>query len=154
MTDTVSDPKAVSFDLVKRISLKRIEVQAYLKRRGPRRRLLLNISLIGGSLSAILTAGPAMGGKSVTTWLSQTANLTSPSWQWLCGIASLLSIVAAISTQLLKSQRLEENLVKAQACAARLEVLEVSLAAQQIDLKQATTDFLQCVEAVAFLQGE
>lgn len=154
MTDAATGPKSVAFDLSQRISQKRNEVQAYLKRRAPRRRLLLNVSLIGGSLSAILTAGPAMGGKSMTTWLSQTANLTAPSWQWLCGIASILSILAAIATQLLKSQRLEENLAKAQACAARLEVLEVSLASQQIDLKQATTEFLQCVEGVAFLQGE
>jgi len=68
-------------------------------------------------------------------------------------MAALASCSAALATQILKSNSLEENLAKAQGCSAELEILELALAAGQIDFKAGLDDFARCAESVAFLQG-
>jgi len=93
------------------------------------------------------------GGQTFTAWLTATLGLSSPSWRLLCGVASVCSLMATISTQLLKSHNIEENVVKAQACSAKLEVIETGLALGQLDVKQATDHYLRCVEDSAFLDA-
>jgi hypothetical protein len=61
--------------------------------------------------------------------------------------------MATVATQLLKSQNIEENVTRAQGCRAKLEVLEVGLSLSQLDVKQATTEYLKCVEDAAFLEA-
>ena len=95
-----------------------------------------------------------MGGKSFTAWLSGIFGLSSPSWQILCGAAAISSLVATVALQLLKSHRLEENVAQAQICSAKLDILELGLASGQLDEKQALTEYIRCVEGMAFLQGE
>ena len=119
----------------------------------PRKRRLLNITIFGGTLAAAFTAGPAAGGASFTAWLTSTFGLTSPSWQLLCGAAAACSVAATVSTQLLKSQNIEENVARAQSCRAKLEVLEVGLTTGHIDTSQATSEFIRCVEEVSFLDA-
>lgn len=143
-----------SLDLASRIHNKRAQVNAYLSQTKPTKRRLLNASIIGGSLSALLTAGPALGGQTFSSWMSGVFGLHSPSWQILCGAAALCSLVATVSLQLLKSNKLEENLAKAQVCSAKLEILEIGLSAGQIDNKQALAEYIRCVEGTDFLQGE
>jgi|GEM_PF-1514895 len=143
-----------ALDLGARIQKKHIQVTHYLTQTKPTKRRLLNSSIIGGSLSALLTAGPALGGQSFSTWLTGSFGLNSPSWQILCGAAAVCSLVATVSLQLLKSNRLEENLAKAQVCSAKLEILEIGLGAGQIDEKQALAEYIRCVEGTDFLQGE
>lgn len=154
MSQQTSGNPVSGFDLGDRIRSKRAEVRAYLQASLPRRRRLLNISLSCGSLAALLTAAPALGGKSFSEWLGETAGLGGPAWQWLCALAALLSVVAAGANQWLKSQGSEEKLAKAQLCAVRLEMLDIGLAAGNLDTERATAEFLQCLESVAFLQGE
>jgi hypothetical protein len=62
-------------------------------------------------------------------------------------------VLATVATQLLKSHNLEEHVTRAQGCRAKLEVIEVGLATGQIDVAQATTEYMRCVEEAAFLQG-
>ncbi|HWV14573.1 MAG TPA: hypothetical protein VN030_04005 [Cellvibrio sp.] len=143
-----------TLDLSGRIQQKRIQVNHYLAQTKPTKRRLLNSSIIGGSLSALLTAGPALGGQPFAAWLSGAFGLNSPSWQILCGAAAACSLVATISLQLLKSNKLEENLAKAQICSAKLEILEIGLSAGQMDDKQALSEYIRCVEGTDFLQGE
>lgn len=143
-----------SLDLESRIHNKRTQVNAYLSQTKPTKRRLLNASIIGGSLSALLTAGPALGGQTFSSWMTGVFGLNSPSWQILCGAAALCSLVATVSLQLLKSNKLEENLAKAQVCSAKLEILEIGLSAGQIDGKQALAEYIRCVEGTDFLQGE
>src|SRR5262245_48483789 len=101
-------------ELATRIRQKRQQVEAYLRSAQPRKRRLLNMTIGGGTLAAALTAGPAVGGQAFTTWLTQTLGLQSPSWRLLCGAASVASVVATVSTQLLKSHNVEANVAKAQ----------------------------------------
>jgi hypothetical protein len=140
-------------DLLARIRQKRQQVEVFVGGALPRKRRLLNITIFGGTLAAAFTAGPAAGGASFTAWLTSTFGLTSPSWQLLCGAAAACSVAATVSTQLLKSQNIEENVARAQSCRAKLEVLEVGLTTGHIDTIQATSEFIRCVEEVSFLDA-
>jgi hypothetical protein len=140
-------------DLVGRIRQKRLRLEAFLSAARPRKRRLLNTTILGGSFAAALTAGPAIGGQSFTAWLTAALGLGSPSWRLLCGAASVCSVMATVATQLLKSHNIEEHVARAQGCRAKLEVLEVGLTLGQLDLRQATTEYLKCVEDTAFLES-
>jgi hypothetical protein len=141
----------VALDLSERIKRTRAELDGFLDAAVPRKRRLLNTTIIGGSLAAVLTAGPAVGGQPFTAWLTMTLGLTSPSWRLLCGGAAVFSVVSTVATQLLKSNNIEEHITRAQSCRAKLEVLELSLALGEIDVKQATAEYLRCVEQASFL---
>ena len=142
-----------SDDILGRIRAKRAEVERFLAAAVPRKRRLLNTTIVGGSLAAALTAGPAVGGQPFTAWLTMTMGLTSPSWRLLCGAASAASIMATVATQLLKSNNIEQNIGRAQSARAKLEVLETSLTLGQIDGRQAVAEFLKCVEEASFLEA-
>jgi hypothetical protein len=140
--------------IVSRIRQKRMQLEAFLSAARPRKRWLINTTIIGGSIATVLTAAPALGGQSFTAWLTSTLGLgsTSPSWRILCAAASVCSITATVATQLLKSHNIEEHVSRAQGCRAKLEVLEVGLATGQVDMRQAMAEYLKCVEDASFLE--
>jgi hypothetical protein len=138
-------------ELLARIKEKRKQVDAFLAGALPRKRRLLNATIIGGSLAAVLTAGPAVGGQAFTAWLTQALGLSSPSWRLLCGAAAVCSVASTVATQLLKSHQIEEHVTRAQGCRAKLEVIELGLSLGDLDARQATTEYLKCVEETAFL---
>jgi hypothetical protein len=138
-------------DLLSRIRQKQAQVERFISSEQPRKRRLLNMTIFGGTLAATLTAFPAVGGQSFTAWLTKAFGLASPSWQILCAAASVSSIMATVATQLLKSHNVEEHVTRAQGCRAKLEVLEVGLTSGQMDMSQATTEYIRCVEEIAFL---
>jgi hypothetical protein len=146
-------PAVSSDDILGRIRDTRAEVERFLATAVPRKRRLLNTTIVGGSLAAALTAAPAVGGAPFTAWLTMTLELTSPSWRLLCGAASMASIMATIATQMLKSNNVEQNIGRAQSARAKLEVLEISVTLGQIDPKQAVTEYLRCVEDAALLEA-
>lgn len=150
MNATVDDARG---DMLSRIREKRRQVDAFVIAALPRKRRLLNVTIVGGTLAAALTAGPAAGGASFTAWLTSALGLTSPAWQILCGAAAVCSVAATVSTQVLKSHNIEEHVAGAQACRAKLEVLEIGLSTGHIDTAQATAEFIRCVEQVSFLDG-
>jgi hypothetical protein len=143
----------VNDDMVSRIRQKRTQLETFLSAARPRKRRLLNTTIVGGSLATALTAAPALGGQSFTAWLTGALGLASPSWRLLCAAASVCSVTATIATQLLKSNNIEEHVTRAQGCRAKLEVLEVGLTMGQIDTRQATSEYLKCVEDAAFLDA-
>jgi len=140
-------------DIANRIKQKRAQLDRFISSARPRKRRLINTTIVGGSVAAALTAGPALGGQPFTSWLTGALGLTSPSWRILCAAASVCSVAATVATQLLKSHNVEEHVARAQGCRAKLEVIEVGLSVGQIDQKQATTEYLKCVEEAAFLEG-
>jgi hypothetical protein len=140
-------------DLLGQVRAKRAQVDALVAAAGPRKRRLLNISIVGGALAAVLTSGPALGGQSFATWLRGIFDLAAPAWQLLCGGAAASSLAATVATQLLKSQNLEERLFRAYGVRAKLEALEVGLTTGHLEPAKATEDYLKCVEEVAFLEG-
>jgi MFS family permease len=138
-------------DLLARIQDKRRQVENFVVSAVPRKRRLLNVTIVGGTLAAAFTAGPAAGGATFTGWLTSTFGLTAPAWQILCGAAAACSVAATVSTQLLKTQNVEEHVARAQSCRAKLEVLEIGLTTGHLETAQATTEFIRCVEEVSFL---
>ena len=137
--------------LLSRVQATRAQVDAFVAAAAPRKRRLLNTTIVGGAVAAALTAVPAVGGAPVTSWLTAALGLESPVWRLLCGAASLSSMAATIATTTLKSTHLEENIARALACRARLEAIETGIALGHVDLRQATTDYLKCVEDAAVI---
>ncbi len=150
--DTIRGAMDTSADLLARIRDKRGEIDRYLASAQPRKRRLLNTTIVGGSLAAVLTAGPAVGGQSFTASLTKALGLVSPSWRLLCGLASVSSLAATVATQLLKSTDVEEHVMRALSCRAKLEALDLGLSIGQIEFSQAAGEYLKCVEDAAFLE--
>jgi MFS family permease len=140
-------------DLLETVRQKRRQVDAFLTSAVPRKRRLMNITIAAGAVAAALTAAPAAGGQTFTTWMTTAMGLTSPSWRLLCGLATVCSIMATVATQLLKSNNLEERVIRAQSCRAKLEVLEIGIVAGQLDPPRATAQYIECVADVAFIEG-
>jgi hypothetical protein len=140
-------------NILTQIRQKRGQLEKFLSSARPRKRRLINTTIIGGTTAAALTAAPALGGAPFTMWLTAALGLTSPSWRVLCGAAFVCSVASTVATQLLKSQNLEEQVSRAQGCRAKLEVLEVGLTAGQLEVPQATSEYLKCVEDTPFLEG-
>jgi hypothetical protein len=99
----------------------------------------------------MLTAAPAVGGQRIIDLLKSLVGLPLPAWQLLCAGAALSSALATIANQVLKSNNLEEHLVRAKACRARLEAIELSLTAGLLDVERATPEYLRCIEEAAQL---
>ena len=90
-------------------------------------------------------------GRLLATPLTQALGLESPVWRLLCGAASLSSIAATIATTTLKTTHLEEHVARALSCRARLEAIETGIALGLMDVRQATIDYLKCVEDAAVI---
>ena len=140
-------------DLLERVKTKRQKVDGFIATALPRKRRLLNVTIVAGTLAAAFTAGPAVAGQPFTAWLTMTLGLMSPAWRLLCGAATACSLAATVASQLLKSQNTEEHVTRALSCRAKLEVLEVGLSTGHFELPQATTEFMRCVEETAFLES-
>jgi hypothetical protein len=140
-------------NILAQIRHKRGQLETFLASARPRKRRLINTTIVGGTVAAALTAAPAIGGASFTMWLTAALGLTSPSWRILCGAAFVCSAASTVATQLLKSQNLEEHVSRAQGSRAKLEMLEVGLTAGQLEVQQATSEYLKCVEDTPFLEG-
>src|SRR5262249_20577690 len=105
-------------EIVSRVQQKRLQLERFLSAARPRKRRLINTTIISGTVAAALTAAPALGGQSFTAWLTATLGLTSPSWRILCAAASVCSVTATVATQLLKSHSIEEHVTRAEGCRA------------------------------------
>jgi MFS family permease len=138
-------------DLSTHVSNKRSEIESKIVDTLRRRRRLLTTNIAAGSCSVALTSAPAVGGKGLADWLSSTLDLTSPVWQVMCALAAILSLVATVAAQMLKSHRLDDYLSKAQGVRLQLELLQVSLVAGSLSRDQATEWLVRCVQESASL---
>jgi len=146
-------PDTIPTELLSHIKQKREQVETFVAAAAPRKRRLQNMTIVGGTLAAALTAAPAVGGQAFTAWLTGALGLSSPSWRLLCGAAAFCSVLATLATQLLKSNNLEERVSRALSCRAKLEVLELGIVTGQVGPAQATSEYLRCAEAAAFLDA-
>ena len=139
-------PAEPAEELLIRVRATRTRVDTFIAAAIPRKRRLLNTTIVGGTIAAALTAAPAVGGAPFTTWLTASLGLDSPVWRLLCGAATVSSIAATIATQSLKSTHLEEHVARALGCRARLEAIETGLSLGHLDVRQAASEYLKCVE--------
>jgi len=112
-------------DLLARIDRRRAAVQAFLRDNRPRIRRRANVIIVLSSLSAVFTAGPALGGEPFAESLQRTLGLSSDSYVWrtLCLAALLVSVGAAVLTNIAKSQDADARLSTVEAVNAELEGL-------------------------------
>ncbi|MBA3943051.1 MAG: hypothetical protein H0X37_00645, partial [Herpetosiphonaceae bacterium] len=101
-----------------------------------------------------LTAGPALGGEKFTAVVGNLFSLQSDStvWRVLCLAGALLSIIAAVSTNLYKSHDVAARLSTAQACNNELEGLEALLKFGELPVKEAVTLYQKYIAEIPFIQ--
>lgn len=149
----MSDEVQARQELLKRIVSRRASIKAFVRDLRPRGARLTNISIVSSSLAAALTAGPAIGGQSFADTLGQTFSLSRNSlvWQVLCLAAMVISIVAAISTNMNKSQETAVRLSIAEACSAELEGLQTLMEFGQLSVQDAVKLYQQYVAKIPFV---
>jgi cytochrome bd-type quinol oxidase subunit 2 len=112
-------------DLLARIDHRRAGVQAFLRENRPRIRRRANITIVLSSLAAVFTAGPALGGEPFAASVQRSLGLSAESvvWRVLCLAALLVSVGAAVMTNIAKSQDADARLSTVEAVNAELEGL-------------------------------
>ena len=127
------------------------KVATYLVHARARQRRLLNLAILAGALATALTASPALGGAAFSDWLDDTFGLSSPAWQILCAAAAISALAAAVSTQILKSNNVDERVTRAENVKARLEILNVGRMTGQLTPQQVATEYAACVKESSFI---
>jgi hypothetical protein len=131
-------------DLLARIEARRSGVAQFLRENRPGIRRRANITIVLSSLAAVFTAGPAIGGESFAGGIEKALGLSSDSYVWrtLCLLAMLVSVGAAVMTNLGKSHEAAMNrLTTAEAAKAELEGLSSLLEFGQLSLEDAVKLF-------------
>ncbi len=149
----MSDDVQARQELLKRITSRRASINAFVHDLRPRGARLTNVSIVSSSLAAALTAGPALGGESFANVLGQSFSLARNSlvWQGLCLGAMVVSVVAAISTNMNKSQETTVRLSTAEACSAELEGLQTLIEFGQLSVQDAVKLYQQYVAKIPFV---
>ena len=137
--------------LLTKVRNKRKELRAYLTRTEPRNNRLINSSIIFGALAAALTAGPGVGGDGFISAAKEMVSFGIPVWQMLCLFATVFSVSVVIANGMLKSHNLSSKVAKTRACDAKLESLETMLELEQVDIKQATQSYTQCLTELSHI---
>jgi len=139
--------------LQKRIEDRRRTVEAYLRTARPRAERLTYVAIVSSALAAALTAGPGFGGTRFTDRLAEGLDLggSAAVWQPLCLLATVTSVIAAVSANLSRSRNAETRIVSAEACNAELEGLQTLVEFRQVSLPEALKLYQQYVARVPFV---
>ncbi|HEX8935871.1 MAG TPA: hypothetical protein VF788_17185 [Pseudonocardiaceae bacterium] len=143
-------------ELIRRIEARRSSINAFVRRVRPRNARLANISIVSSAAAAAFTAGPALGGLSFAETVQRGLSLSDSSlvWRVLCLFAMLVSLVAAISVNLNKSQDMASQLSAAEACDAELEGLRTLLEFAQLSVHDAAGLYQKYITKIPFVQEE
>jgi hypothetical protein len=139
-------------ELLQKIIAKRNLVHAFVSRHEPRNRLLINIAIICGIAGTALAGIPAIGGTAAIDGIKSVTQPQLPVWQILCIGAALATMAATVATSLRSNHDTSNKLAKAQACEAKLEMLELLLLNHQIDTKHAIEKYGEYSSDVAFIR--
>ena len=140
-------------DLLMRINARRAGVEAFLRERRPRITRRVTATLVLTSLSAVLTAGPALGGVSFAESVGGTFGLgdTSVVWRVLCLLSLLVSAAAAVLTSIEKSQGAGAQLSAAEAARTELEGLSTLLEFGDLTVEDGVKLYQQYVTKIPFV---
>jgi hypothetical protein len=148
--EEIMDSSETHESLLKRIRDRRRRIESFIGSLEPTGARLTNFNIVCGAVATVLTATPAIGGKPLLDALG-TTDPNSLSWRILFAIAALFSLLSTIAANLYRSHDIASRLGKAQACGAKLEGLETLLELHQIDLKEAATQYTQCISEIPFV---
>ena len=106
------------------------------------------------SLAALFTAGPAFGGETFAQSVQDALNLRSESYVWriLCLLALLVSVGAAILTNISRSQDDVGRLSTAEAANAELEGLSSLLQFGHLTVEDAVKLYQQYSVKIPFVE--
>ena len=149
----MADDSDLRRDLLRRIEARRAAVQAFLRTNRPRTQRRTTITIVLSSLAALFTAGPAFGGETFSASVQSALNLQSDSsvWRVLCLLALLVSVGAAVLTNLSKAQDDIGRLSMAEAANAELEGLSSLLQYGQLTVEDAAKLYQQYSVKIPFV---
>jgi hypothetical protein len=143
-------------DLLWRIEARRVSIQAYLREHRPRTRRRVSITIVLSSLAALFTAGPALGGETFAESVQNSLGLASDSYVWrtLCLLALLVSIGAAVLTNLGKAQDDVARLSSAEAANTELEGLAGLMHFGQLSVEDGAKLYQQYIVKIPFVDDQ
>jgi hypothetical protein len=149
----MADQTDLRRDLLMRINARRAGVEAFLRERRPRINRRVTVTLVLSSLSAVFTAGPALGGVSFAAAVSRTFGLSDSSvvWRVLCLLSLLVSVGAAVLTTIEKSQGAGAQLSAVEAADAELEGLATLLEFGTLSVEDGVKLYQQYVTKIPFV---
>ena len=149
----VSDQSDLRRELLYRIDSRRASIDDYLQRARPRGGRLVTVAIVSSALAAVLTAGPALGGEPFAEGVANSLALPSDSivWRGLCFLALGVSLVAAITTNLARSQDTERKIAVAESTNAELEGLRTLLTFGQVSVGDAATQYQQFLTKIPWV---
>lgn len=126
-------------ELLGQIAHRRASIDEWLRANRTRSNRLSSVSIISSALAAVFVAGPALGGEQFTGGAADALSLDAgtPVWRFLCVLGLIASVVAAIATNLHKSQDLAARITAAESCDADLEGLQTLLRFGRISTEEA-----------------
>lgn len=135
------------------IEQRRSSIRSFLRQARPRRNRLTNMSVVGSSVAATLTVGPAVGGTKFTEGIQALFSLEDDPavWRILCLAAVLFSLTAAVATGLANSHELAARVTAAEVCNAELAGLEGALSFGHLRLDDAVQLYQQYIAKVPFV---
>ena len=139
-------------ELLEKIISKRNSVHAFIVKNEPRNKVLINVAIICGVVGTGLAGIPAIGGQGAIDSIKAATQPALPVWQLICIGASLSTMVATIATTLRSNHDVSNRLAKAQACEAKLEMLELLVTSKQIETKQAIEKYGEYCADVGFVR--
>jgi hypothetical protein len=143
-------------DLQWRIEARRGAVQAFLRTNRPRIRRRATITVVLSSLAALFTAGPAFGGEPFAESVQAMFGLRSDAtvWRLLCLLALLVSVSAAVLTNISKSQDDVARLSNAEAANAELEGLSSLLQFGHLSVEDGVKLYQQYTSKIPFVDDQ
>ena len=141
-------------DLLTRIETRRAAVQAFLRANRPRTRRRANLIILLTGVSALATAGPALGGEPFAKNVQNLLALQSDSYVWriLCLLALLVSVGGAVLTNLSKSQDDVARLGAAEAVNAELEGLSSLLEFGSLSVDDGVKLYQSYIARIPFIE--
>lgn len=143
-------------ELLGRIAARRASIEAFLRVARPRGNLLINTAIISSAVAAVLTAAPGLGGETLTAGIANALSLPRDSYVWrtACILAMLVSIVAAISTNLARSQDTARRITAAEAVNAELEGLQTVMEFGQLPVAEAVKLYQQYIAKIPWVDEQ
>ena len=137
-------------ELLRQIRARRASINTYVQEKHPRSHRLANTSIISSVIAAALTAGPATGGTTFAEAVRKGLFLSQSSivWQVLCLAAATMSIVAAISANLSKSNDSTALIGAAESCNTELEGLGRLVEFSELPVNDAAAIFALLVTKI------
>ena len=152
----MADDSDLRRDLLWRIDARRASVQAFLRENRPRTRRLATITVVLSSMAAVFTAGPALGGEPFAQSVQNALGLVSDSYVWrtLCLLAMVVSVGAAVLTNIGKSNNDMAKLSSAEAANTELEGLSSLLHFGHLSVEDGVKLYQQYSAKIPFVDDQ